>query len=418
MAAWVIRAGKKGGQEESALKDNLVTIHWKELPDLSEVRDKKSLEAIYRATYPEETSKQVAIGVGQVWRFCRVIEPGHLVALPRLLKSNRMEVAIGRISGPYEYRADLGEHIRHVRSVQWICRDIRRGSFKQDLQKSLGLPPTVYQIGCQDAEQRLLAVLSGHVEAAGANAHRSESISTPLDRLSDRPVPVRSPITTSLARTLDEIRETIAQLHGAAMNEQNTKAALINTILSALGWHVGNPAQVHMEFEDADYALFIERDGSKPIILVEAKSLQEDLNQTKHARQIMGYTGTLGPEWAVLTNGDEWQVYSVCRGGRSLEENRFFVVRVTDPNTEPEKHLSLLSRENVINGGLQDAWEDELADRIVHEAAARLFSGVPDPRLVNLVRKVLGESTSLVPAERIRDSLSRFHKRFSSRGSP
>jgi len=107
-------------------------------------------------------------------------------------------------------------------------------------------------------------------------------------------------------------------------------------------------------------------------------------------------------------------VYSATRGGMSLIENRFFIVRITDPNTKPERHLLLLSRENVGNGNLQRAWEDALADRQVREAAVRLFSPEPDRRLVNLVKKTLDESAALLTSERIRESLSRIHRQLIS----
>src|SRR5947207_12108607 len=39
MAIWVIREGKRGEQEQAALDNNLVTIHWNELPDLSGIKE-------------------------------------------------------------------------------------------------------------------------------------------------------------------------------------------------------------------------------------------------------------------------------------------------------------------------------------------------------------------------------------------
>ena len=61
MSLWVVRAGKHGEQEKTAVKERLVTIGWNEIPDYSAARTKDELRAIYRATYPRENERQVAV---------------------------------------------------------------------------------------------------------------------------------------------------------------------------------------------------------------------------------------------------------------------------------------------------------------------------------------------------------------------
>ncbi len=82
----------------------------------------------------------------------------ELVVLP--LKTTGT-VAVGRISGPYAYRTDLGEELCHVRPVTWIKTDVSRDGFDQDLLFSFGAFLTVAQVRRDNAEQRILATVSG-----------------------------------------------------------------------------------------------------------------------------------------------------------------------------------------------------------------------------------------------------------------
>ena len=95
MSLWVVRAGKRGEQEETAIKKNLVCHGWNDLPDYSGYPTKEN-RVLYKAQYPRETDKQVISGLGQVWRFAREIRKGDLVALP--LKAE-FAFAFGRITG-------------------------------------------------------------------------------------------------------------------------------------------------------------------------------------------------------------------------------------------------------------------------------------------------------------------------------
>jgi hypothetical protein len=82
---------------------------------------------------------------------------------------------------------------------------------------------------------------------------------------------------SELSLVLDKVRAKIAQYQGKEILEQNTKTALIDPVLRALGWNVGNLEEVSQEYKHTpttsnpvDYALFIEKE---PKLFVEAKAL-------------------------------------------------------------------------------------------------------------------------------------------------
>ncbi|MCY4367675.1 MAG: type I restriction enzyme HsdR N-terminal domain-containing protein [Chloroflexi bacterium] len=113
---------------------------------------------------------------------------------------------------------------------------------------------------------------------------------------------------------LVEVIETLQQRirdHGDSLrqNEIRTRVALIDPLLTALGWDVSNPGFVAAEYDvngkRADYALL---DGQgNPVVFLEAKRLDEPLSN--HRSQVVAYASELGIRYPALTNGKEWEVY-------------------------------------------------------------------------------------------------------------
>jgi len=154
----MVRAGRRGEQEQSALDNNFVTIGWNELPDLSPIKTRDELKKLYNRVNPGRKKMAMAKQVGQIWTFLKKIKIEDLVALPLKTQS---AIAIGKITGAYEYREDFGDYIHHIRTVEWIKKDIPRTDFDQDLLYSLGAFMTVCQIRRNKAEARVRAMLEG-----------------------------------------------------------------------------------------------------------------------------------------------------------------------------------------------------------------------------------------------------------------
>ena len=158
MPLWMVRAGSNGEREQLALDNNLVVVGWNEVPDLETATTRDGVRNLVRASYPDASENAVTNWTGQLWTFRDRIQVGDLVALP--LKRHA-SIAFGRVSGPYRYRSDLPEDARHTRSVEWIRTDVPRTAIDQDLLYSLGAFLTVCRIERNDAENRILALLSG-----------------------------------------------------------------------------------------------------------------------------------------------------------------------------------------------------------------------------------------------------------------
>jgi restriction system protein len=156
MPVWLVRAGKNGEREDTALERNMCVIDWGELPDLSKISTREQLETLCKQHYPDSSQKQISHSVGQLWAFSNSIKENDLVVLP--LKK-RLAFAIGKVVGPYKYRSDMPEDARHTHAVEWIRTDIPRDAVDQDLRYTLGAFMTVCQVSRNDAENRIHALL-------------------------------------------------------------------------------------------------------------------------------------------------------------------------------------------------------------------------------------------------------------------
>jgi restriction system protein len=164
MSIWLVRAGQHGEQEDAVLEKGTAIIGWEELRDLSSVKTREELTLLMKDTYPNEKWRTLANWAGQVWTFCDRIKIGDLIVLP--LKTHPA-IAIGQITGPYEYKAN-GRVGFHTRKVKWIRKDFPRSPsiFGQDLLYSFGAFMTVCQIQRNNAESRITAIAEGKPTAA------------------------------------------------------------------------------------------------------------------------------------------------------------------------------------------------------------------------------------------------------------
>lgn len=142
-------------------------------------------------------------------------------------------------------------------------------------------------------------------------------------------------IKSPLASLVDAIRQVAAsaQRYDATLrrNEAATRAVLIDPVLRALGWDIGNTSMVEVEktLDDTrvDYALY---DGNGEVkIIVEAKSLGKNLGDGQSATKLLAYAFKHGAADVFLTDGLTWRHYANFQPGNvapvksiSLAEDR------------------------------------------------------------------------------------------------
>jgi predicted transport protein len=155
-----------------------------------------------------------------------------------------------------------------------------------------------------------------------------------------------------------------------------------------------------------DYALKINR---SPLLLVEAKSLNDPLTDVKDITQTTGYAANDGIVWCILTNGIRWRVY------RSIEqcpapEKLMYEVSYDPADLEGiglqqvVEQFQRFSREQMAKGILDSLGEQTFTDGKVRKAIETLLRDPPKVFL-KLVRNATGDK-SLKP-QTVRDSLGR-----------
>ena len=212
-------------------------------------------------------------------------------------------------------------------------------------------------------------------------------------------------MTEPLAKTLKEVRARITRASSHRLNEENTKATLIEPVLRALGWDTEDVDEVVREFKlkprdkPVDYGLLVLR---TPRLFVEAKSLGENLDDRRWTNQIMGYAGVAGVQWMVLTDGNEYRIYNT-HAPVSVEEKLFRSVKASDDSPLIHETLELLAKDRMEENRIEVLWRAHFVDRHVRAAIEQLFTGEGDRLLVNHV----AQHTKNLTPEEIRSSLKR-----------
>lgn len=177
--AWLIRGGRDGERETTALREGTMIAGWDQLGDLSNCTTKDDFRQALALAYPGEGKATIANWTGQLWRFVREIKEDDWVVMP--LKTQQ-RIAIGRVSGPYTYHPEASPGFRHVRPVLWVRTDVTRTSVQQDLLDSMGSLLTVCQLKRFGAAYRVAALAETGIDPGPSlNDRPQHELSSPRD---------------------------------------------------------------------------------------------------------------------------------------------------------------------------------------------------------------------------------------------
>lgn len=214
-----------------------------------------------------------------------------------------------------------------------------------------------------------------------------------------------------LLALIQDLQGKLARFRKDGLKETPTRTIFVDPLLQALGWDVRDPDEVQLEYptidgKSVDYALKI---NQRPVLLVEAKGLNDPLADVKDITQTTGYAANDGIVWCILTNGVRWRVY------RSIEqcpapEKLLYEVSYDPVDLEGVgleqvvEQFCRFSREKMATGTLDTLGEQTFTDGKVRKGFARLMAD-PPRTLLQLVRSAAGDE-SLKP-KIIKESLAR-----------
>ena len=308
--AWMIRAGRRGENEDAVLEKGLAGVRFGEAPDLTEAASRDAVKQLIHAADPGAGHATIANHAGQLWKLRSRIKPGDLVVLPLKSKS---QIALGIVSGGYRYRADADHDLRHCIAVDWKRTDVPRTALRQDLLYSLGASMTVCQIKRNDAARRLQRVLEtgedpgppfAGVESADAgDADEADSPESTFD--------------------IERLGRDQIQAHLTENFAGHRLADLVAAVLDAEGFYT----QVAPPGPDGGIDVFA---GSGPLgldspkLVVQVKSGLSP-SDVKIVRELQGVLGTHGADQGLLV---AWG--GVTKAARRELRSQFFRVRLWD----------------------------------------------------------------------------------------
>lgn len=151
---WVVRGGREGRFEPTALEQNKMALGWEKVQDMSSFKDKAAVLECLREAYPDTKVGTLNTWASELNVFANEIHEGDIVVMPCKGKDH---VFIGWVAGEYFFDSD--PEFRHSRPVKWKKKQVPRDVFKQDLRKSFNAAQTVYEVSRNDAFNRVRTVL-------------------------------------------------------------------------------------------------------------------------------------------------------------------------------------------------------------------------------------------------------------------
>ncbi len=168
------------------------------------------------------------------------------------------------------------------------------------------------------------------------------------------------------------------------LDESGTRI-MINTFLtSILGYQELEEIKTEYMIKGT-YADYIVQIGGKRHFLVEVKAFSIDLSD-KHLRQAINYGANEGIDWAILTNGRQFQVYKIIFE-KPISEKLVYEVDFSAEDfsaKEALEQLIYLHRDAVVKKSLTDLWSRYSALEPIN-IAGLLFS----PQVVSFLKKEL-----------------------------
>ncbi|HSS05322.1 MAG TPA: cold shock domain-containing protein [Solirubrobacterales bacterium] len=155
--AWIVRAGRRGENEDLARDENVVLIGWSKLGKIGPDTSRERLKELVRAT-GEDRDASVNAQAGSIYRFIHEMREGDLVVLP--LQREQGRASVGVIESAFIYRPDgvfKDRDAHYQREVTWLSWGLPYESFDSDLRSAFGAQGTVSEIQRDDSVGRILS---------------------------------------------------------------------------------------------------------------------------------------------------------------------------------------------------------------------------------------------------------------------
>lgn len=221
---------------------------------------------------------------------------------------------------------------------------------------------------------------------------------------------------------IEELRLKLDRHRKEDLKEYPTRTIFIDPLLQALSWDVRDPDEVQLEYptidgKSVDYAPKVNR---KPVLFIEAKSLNDSLTDVKSITQVVGYAANAGVEWCILTNGITYKVYRSTEKAEAPDK-LLFEVSIDPKEAEGRsvhqiaEQFNRFSRDAMARGLLDEIGEQVFTTGKIRKALDKLFLD-PPANLIKIIRSAIDDE-SLKPMQ-VKAALKRLWAQSSEIGIP
>ncbi|MEH7223410.1 type I restriction endonuclease [Bacillus sp. JJ1566] len=219
----------------------------------------------------------------------------------------------------------------------------------------------------------------------------------------------------------------IERIKGNIQTEEATKTSLIMPLIQSLGYDIFNPEELIPEFvadvgikkgEKIDYAIM---QGEEPVILIEAKSINEQLG--KHDSQLFRYFGTTNAKFAILTNGIVYKFFTDLEEQNKMDQKPFFVINMLDLKDVDIVELAKFRKTDFnVNNVLTTASElkytgeikqylarqwDNPSEDFIRVILNDIYQGVKTKKVIDNFRDLVKKSLNQYVNEKVNDKLQK-----------
>ncbi|MDQ3144549.1 MAG: restriction endonuclease [Pseudomonadota bacterium] len=244
---WKVTAGRSNIYVAEFLESGLVAIGWSEAGDYRAASTRADLIAHFAGVWPEQTSRQIQVGAGQVWRFLHEIQVGDKILTYD--PATRL-YHVGVVGGGARYEPERMERLPVARAVEWQA-SVSRDALSDGTKNTLGAIMTIFKLSTS-AEAEILQLAGQPLPETGA-ANGSEDAAIVVDPYAD-----------IADQALERVKDRILSLGWDELQE------LVAALLRTLGYRtVVSPAG-----PDRGRDILASRDGfgfEPPRIVVEVK---------------------------------------------------------------------------------------------------------------------------------------------------
>jgi hypothetical protein len=196
-------------------------------------------------------------------------------------------------------------------------------------------------------------------------------------------------------KAISECRNIIQAAIKDDLNEADTSMRIERIFTALMGYdvfkHITKEHAVHGigDTEYCDFAIKVDETTNTPSILIEVKRATSELS-AKYLKQATSYAINIGCEWAILTNGNNWQLYHISFGQPPRTTLLDSWSLLDDAIEIVADKFSAIGYKNVKKGGLKQVWEK--SNVLTAENVVRLLLS---EEAISLVRRGIKKSTNV-----------------------